>query len=190
MPQSNEVECPYCGAKNRPDIRNCWLCGTDMTAATEEQAQPRRRPHGDPVLELLEGATLPDKPWLMREQDFSGPSIWVVLYSLGVVWLGFLLQWPGLGIVLALILTPVLLRTLLAMGKEARRRLAFGLVTLGAACASGLIILFATICAPVGLFILGGYILWFIIGVVSIGISAAAYELYTLYRFRARGDRS
>jgi hypothetical protein len=169
-------KCPYCGAKNQRGVQKCWLCGTDVTAM--QAPPPRGTFQWD--WEVL----------LAHERDYSGPSMWVALICVGVVLLGFLLEWPGLGIFLAFLLTPVLVRSLVAMGKESRRRIAFGVVALSSAIGTGAIILLATICAPVGIVFLSGYILWSIIGVVSVGISAAVYELYSLYRLRPRKDKS
>ena len=55
------------------------------------------------------------------------------------------------------------------------------------------ILLGATLCAPVAApvaaVVLSGFVLWLVIGLVSAGLAAAAYELYSFYRLRPPQDQ-
>jgi hypothetical protein len=90
----NTTTCPECGASLAAGEKTCWLC---RRALEQAQGQPGQRPGA------RKRAAAP----------FEGDSlVWAVLGVLALlVCVGLMLEQPGVGILLAIVATPALVRT-------------------------------------------------------------------------------
>ena len=172
--------CPHCGAVNRLSRTTCWLCG-HSPVATGAAAEPQ--PQASPTEKTA--------------QRTFGLSSLMLLIALIAVCLGVMRELPGLGIALAVVATPALIRTIGAVGrKEARGRpmdvpeiigtfLGSVAVVTTIAVAAGAA--FVATCFPVGLVTLGPDRGWGvgIVGIVFafvLGFAVAGFVGYFLIR--------
>jgi len=106
---ANAVYCPDCGSVNLADSTKCFICGQSLAPADSGAA-----PNVPPVpLRPSEDLTGP-----MTGIDLTGP---VLVIALAILCIGVGYEAPGLGIGLAVALTPALIRTL-HISSEKRRR--------------------------------------------------------------------
>lgn len=106
--------CPECGACLNPNTKSCWLCRWEGAGKTgETKATPTARSSA------VDASVLADR---QRAMQFNLVAIMVALTSAAVL-LGVLLLSPGLGILLAVLLAPLVLRVCFhaAWGEESVR---------------------------------------------------------------------
>ncbi len=89
------VYCPDCGAAVAPQGRACWLCGAAIA------------PHSAVIDAELLGPPPPPEPLRIT---FSISGLLTVT-TLAALCLGVGLNWPGLGIGLAIVILPAMVRT-------------------------------------------------------------------------------
>jgi hypothetical protein len=97
--------CPECGAEIKPQDRQCWLCHRLLVIDAEVVES------GSPFAEQV----APPK-WVNPAQ-FSLETLMLVI-TLVAVCLGMIMALPGLGIVVAIVAAPALVRTLVAGYQE------------------------------------------------------------------------
>lgn len=99
---ADSVVCTDCGSTNAAGAQQCWLCHHPLSAAET----PARKSRGFSPLNI----------------SASDPRISNVclLFSMALVVIGVSLEDPGLGIALAVVLMPAVIRTLLISRNEAR----------------------------------------------------------------------
>ena len=102
---SAERRCPQCGAIIRAGAKECWLCAADTSfrAGTPEEAAWER--------DLAERIRLPEPG-----RDFGVMGLFGFLALL--VGIGLAITAPGLLIVVLIVLTPVVIRTIVVARKE------------------------------------------------------------------------
>ncbi|HZL89594.1 MAG TPA: hypothetical protein VFB96_14615 [Pirellulaceae bacterium] len=85
-------QCAFCGADIAPAAERCWLCGQTAGAIFDRPpAAPRVSPPGGP-------------------RTFSLATLMLVVTGV-CVWLGVTVQWPPVGIVLAILAVPAVARS-------------------------------------------------------------------------------
>jgi hypothetical protein len=137
-PQDLVHVCPDCGAENPAGSPRCWLCRGPL----EVQGKPAT-------------AARP------RARTVVGLGFWVLLLALVVVCVGAMMEYPGLGILVAVVGTPALLFLLrIAQPGSGMERASGLLATAGAVMALvvAAIIAFVAVCFPVGF---GGFAVGF-----------------------------
>ncbi len=105
QPQLSASLCPDCGAAIRPDTAACWLCRRPLVITAE----------------LVEGGTPPKSAFVAANRAnpalFSLETLMLVI-TLIAVCLGVIMAAPGLGVVVALVAGPALVRSLVAGYQE------------------------------------------------------------------------
>lgn len=96
------VVCPSCGGENLARFDRCFLCDQPLFAGTAGAENP----WAAPAVELKPSST-----------TFTLGSLMLVI-ALIAVCLGVLVEIPGLGVVLLLVSTPALIRTLVAVSRS------------------------------------------------------------------------
>ena len=169
------VRCGECGATNPATSNVCWLCQRPFVAGPRPEA---------PVAE-------PAKPLAVTQRTFGLSSL-MLLIALIAVCLGVMREVPGLGIALAVVATPALLRTIRTVARrEARGRpmdvaemigAFFGSVavvtTIGVAAGA----VFTGTCFPVGLVAFTANNAALVILAFVLGFVAAGFVGYFLIR--------
>ncbi len=111
--------CPECGATNFPGTTKCYLCGHQFSEA-ERVVSPSK----NDVLQLAEHRLAPSESRSARSMDSRVLSRGPNTYSLSTLFLavtvvcvfcGLIAAAPGLGIPLAVLITPALIRSLTAI---------------------------------------------------------------------------
>lgn len=92
--------CPGCGAENDPGRASCWLCAEPVGLGPGAPSAPT--------------ALVPPVP---LQRTFTLSSLFLVM-TLIAVCLGVAVQVPGLGIPLAILCTPALIRTMLIRSRR------------------------------------------------------------------------
>lgn len=107
MSQSHPTEryCPECGAAARPADVNCWLCHRPLVVTAELVEA------GPPF------AGRPAPPKWVNPAQFSLETLMLVI-TLIAVCLGMIMALPGLGVLVAIVAAPALVRTLVAGYQE------------------------------------------------------------------------
>ncbi len=137
-PQAQAHVCPECGAENHATSIRCWLC---------------RAP--------LEAKAAPVPAAVPRARVVVGLGFWVLLLALVVVGVGAAVEYPGLGILVAVVGTPALVAVFRSSRAGGRMEKASGLLaTAGAVMAVvvAAIMAFVAVCFPVGF---GGFAVGF-----------------------------
>lgn len=173
------VVCPSCGGENLARFDRCFLCDQPLAPGKAGAENP----WAAPAVEL--------KP---SSRTFTLGSLMLVI-ALIAVCLGVLVEVPGLGVILLLIATPALIRTLVAVSRRKAagqpllwwEKLAVFAGSVGVVTAIGLgaLIAFVLTCFPVGFMAMqsnfqqsqGGLLL-----AIGIGIGAAAFVGFALIR--------
>jgi len=101
-PDPLSAACPECGASVKPQDATCWLCRRSLVA----------------LAELVQPATSPFRPGhapraRANPAQFSLETLMLVI-TLIAVCLGMIMALPGLGILVAIVAAPALVRTLVA----------------------------------------------------------------------------
>jgi len=173
--------CPDCGATNPPTARDCWLCQAEPPSEATAPGPPAARP-------------------LAPSTRDAGTV--VLLVAIGVVCLGAIGLCPGLGILLALILTPTAIFLLRSQSDQAPDRprsvLLRVLATFGAVVLVGVaaVVTFLVTCFVAGwgsFFVVGsssrgGYDAIPVaigIGIIA-GLVVAGFVVYRVVRMLAR----
>jgi hypothetical protein len=137
-PQAHAHACPECGAEIPAGARQCWLC---------------HRP--------LETEGVPAPAGMPAARRAIGLGFWVLLLALVVVLIGAILEYPGLGILVAVVGTPALVLVFQRARPGGDLEKASGLLaTAGAVLAVVVasVIAFVAVCFPVGLLAVVGQI--------------------------------
>ncbi len=105
----NAVCCAACGSANLPESTMCFICGHSLVPDASSPA---------PSAPAVASPPPDDVPNTAAGPDLSGP---VLVIALAILCIGVGSEEPGLGIGLAVLLTPALIRTLL-ISREKRQR--------------------------------------------------------------------
>ncbi len=191
--------CPECGASNRPKGTFCFLCGHGLdTARPETSIGAPRSPISFTSPEPIDPYQ-PPTTFVPTPLSFRISSLLMVIAVIAVC-LGVWHEEPVLGIILAVVVAPALVYTVIvaAKSKARGRRMAvfekvgtFLAAIVGAVViAVSAIIAFFVTCFPVGIVTLGaaGTATW-IIALVSGGTAAVAAAAYMTYRLLTRKGR-
>ena len=100
-PDSRTIRCPSCGGENTVGKSRCFLCGEPLAVTPGEANNPWAAPAAEVNL---------------SPRTFTLGSLMLVI-ALIAVCMGVLVEIPGLGVVLILVTTPALIRTLRAVSK-------------------------------------------------------------------------
>lgn len=115
--------CPHCGGANAKTATRCWLCGGQLEGLDESQNESRDEPKATAAVEpvVASEASSASGPQLLVSgaATFRLSSLMLTITALAVV-LSVGVYAPGLGIVLAVIVTPAFVRTAVA-GWQRRR---------------------------------------------------------------------
>ena len=97
--------CPRCGADVEPGRMTCWLCSAPLGVAARagEGASP--------------AAAIPRTAFVPPDHTYSLQSLLLII-TLVAVSLGIAVQVPGLGIPLAVLAAPALIRTMVIRGRR------------------------------------------------------------------------
>jgi hypothetical protein len=196
---ASEPHCPECGAAVKSADMNCWLCHRPLVV-TAELVEP-----GSPF------AGRPAPPKWVNPAQFSLETLMLVI-TLIAVCLGMVMALPGLGVLVAIVAAPALVRTLIAgyQDRKAGTPMTLGeklltflastgvtvavLVTGGtafaAACAGSLFVACGLEAAAPGRSVLGGrtgeLLLYALLGVSAlVGLGTAGWLFWVLRPRRA-----
>lgn len=143
---NDERTCPECGVRFAPEANSCWLCHRHV--ALVSVATPATGPQPSPIVEP-------------RAAYQFGISTLLLIMTLLAVLCGVLSMSPGLGVVLAIVATPALVRVgMTAVRRKVRGRPMTVPEKLGAFAGSvGVVVMiclaagaaFVATCFPVGL---------------------------------------
>ena len=169
-----QLSCPQCGAENPFDAQKCWLCG-ELVQVPREASQESQQVPAPPV----SGQD-------SRARDFG--ISWVILVlTILVLSVVIALQWPGVGIALVVVMTPILIRAAIQAKREFRRRLT---AILGALATTEVaaIVGFGILCAPLVPPAIVGIAVWLLIFPIVIGLAMAAWESWSLIQYWMRKE--
>jgi hypothetical protein len=181
------VRCPHCQAGNRPGADCCFLCHEPIPLDAEVVDASL---WGAPQVPLTGDEDVP-APATVRH-TFTLSSL-MLLIALVAVTLGVFRIEPGLGIVLVIVVTPALIRTLLAVSRDKARGRALNplekvgvfVASLGIVIVIGLaaIIAFVATCVPIGLANSDNMTSNSLVTAVVIGLIAAGLVAFPLIRW-------
>lgn len=201
-PQPNqEKTCPDCGATLREKGSSCWLCHVAVEEVVPAAAEPPASIEGRARAPIAAG----DKPVVIFERraayQFSLASLMLIV-TLFAVLLGVFRMALGLGIVLAILVTPALVRTCMIAARSRAggrpmsvgRKVSFFAGTLGllAIMAVAVSAAFVATCFPLGFLAAanalgpggkvnpGLFVLAWVLG-VAVGLGVL-YVLFRLFR--------
>lgn len=100
--------CPDCGAQVQPAAAACWLCQKPLASQAEIVEAEIVEPTPPPIIPAWEQARRTASPL-----QFSLESLMLVI-TLVAVCLGMIVVMPGLGVPVAIVAAPALVRTLIA----------------------------------------------------------------------------
>ncbi|RIK82676.1 MAG: hypothetical protein DCC67_06915 [Planctomycetota bacterium] len=139
---STAAVCAECGAEQRSDRQAaCWLCGapTAATAAGARQA----------------AAAVPPSPTFADGRGYSfSLSTLLLVVTLAAILCGLMTIYPGVGVIVSILLAPVLVRTAKVVRRReaagvtvsAAEKVALGVTSFGAAVVIATVVGFATFC--------------------------------------------
>ncbi len=104
MNGNTSYRCPECGAELGPHDTKCWLCHAALTPGA-----------------LAAQATAPPSAEPAAVSGSSTIVFIVVAVLLGLLTLALVIEAPGLGIILAVVLTPALVRTAVTASRRGAR---------------------------------------------------------------------
>jgi len=117
---TQQISCPDCGAELQEDSRYCWLCGLAVREGVPAAAEPRSPFAGRARGHIADGG----KPVVILDRraglQFSLATIMLSI-TLVAVLLGVFRMAPGLGIGLAILVTPAFLRTCIVTARRKAR---------------------------------------------------------------------
>jgi hypothetical protein len=100
--------CPACGAQVQPTSTACWLCQEPLASPAEIVEAELVEPTPPPIIPAWEQARRTASPL-----QFSLESLMLVI-TLVAVCLGMIVAMPGVGVLVAIVAAPALVRTLIA----------------------------------------------------------------------------
>ncbi len=100
--------CPDCGAQVQPTATACWLCQKPLASQAEIVEAEIVEPTPPPIIPAWEQARRQASPL-----QFSLESLMLVI-TLVAVCLGMIVAMPGVGVLVAIVAAPALVRTLIA----------------------------------------------------------------------------
>ncbi len=117
-PLSGPAVCPDCGAANALSARQCWLCHRPLGSAAPLASASRISSENAPTQKNAAIAMWTASPY-KRDKAGRGPATFslatlMLLVTLAAVLCGLTAVAPGLGIPLAVLVTPALVRTFAA----------------------------------------------------------------------------
>jgi len=121
------IACPACQAE-LGNQRICWLCRHVLTDAEVEQ---QRNPYTHPLATAIAAESGPAEPLVSIENPYlppppvgdsrvSGPIEWILIGGLILVLIFLIAAAPGLGILVAIVTTPALVRTAVVVSRKQR----------------------------------------------------------------------
>lgn len=135
--EPRKKRCPACNAVNQIDETRCFLCDREFGAAADPARSTKKVGRRDQP-----DSSYPREPITLSDIVGSFFLVAWIVFNLGVFYL-----FPGAGIVLALIVVPALVRTLIVIGRRKSLKQSTDLFDKA-------IILFVSVIATVGVLML------------------------------------